>query len=311
MKRVLLVCLLVLCGAEVASAKEIKIACWNVENLFDEFLTRQTPVEDLFLTTEVEEKLRKDAEIIKLLNADIIGLVEVENRALLNRLVKTQLKDAGYKYVALMENESPRGIDCAILSRYPCFVQNFSVPNFDREILVARFSIQGKPLYVIVNHWKSRFGGGEEKRLACAKVVADLVNNQLPAYEGKPVPVVVMGDLNDEDKDASVMNLESAGMTNTLKELDWTKRWTIPYFDNSERRAIYQGFDHLLINATLKKGGDYQWLGSEVVKPKQLITTRRVFFADRLWLNDDDDGKIGYSDHLPVMMRVQAPDKPE
>lgn len=305
MRLMLCVCLVSLLPVPVA-AEELKIACWNLENLFDEFLNRQTPDEDLFLQTEVEEKLRKDAEVIKLLDADIIGLVEVENRTVLKRLARTHLQEAGYRYITVIENDSPRGIDCAIMSRRPFLAQNFSVEGFDREIMAARFSINGEPLYVLVNHWKSRLGGGEEQRMNCAKAVAELVNKTLPEYEGRPVAVVVMGDLNDQDTDASVLHLETAGLTNTLKELDWTKRWTIPYFDADQDKMLYQGFDHLLINDVLKNGTTLRWLSSEVVKPKQLITTRRINRVDRLWLNDDTDDVIGYSDHLPVLMRVEV-----
>jgi endonuclease/exonuclease/phosphatase family metal-dependent hydrolase len=50
---------------------------------------------------------------------DILILVEVENKRILNLLNQNYLKSAEYKTVELIEGEDPRGIDIAILSRFP------------------------------------------------------------------------------------------------------------------------------------------------------------------------------------------------
>ncbi len=208
-----------------ASAADVTVAFWNVENLFDNKLDRRSPREDLYTSSELAEKLRKDGEILRELDADIVGLMEVENRGVLRRLVDDHLADREYKYVILMDEGDERGIDVALISRYPVLGYSFDVPEFYRGILLARVAISGRPLYVVVNHWKSRLGGGEEARMACSRRVVELVRDIIPAMEGgTDVAVMVGGDLNDNDHDASVLHLEQNGLVNTLKSLPAERR---------------------------------------------------------------------------------------
>ncbi len=151
-----------LCSADRdLDAGEVRVAFWNVENLFDEYYDKRVPIADVFLPENVREKLQKDATIIRQLDADIVGLMEVENRGVLRELCQTYLADMGYKYFELSEESDARGIDVAMISRRPFLSHSVAVPSFYRGIFVSRFTFDGEPLYVIVNHWKSRFGGGE------------------------------------------------------------------------------------------------------------------------------------------------------
>ncbi|MEZ6052510.1 MAG: hypothetical protein R3C02_14170 [Planctomycetaceae bacterium] len=144
---------------KLSQAEELRIAFWNVENLFDQYVDKRVPTSDVFLPEHVQEKLEKDATIIRQLDADIVGLMEVENRGLLRELCEKHLADMGYRYFELSEETDDRGIDVAIISRRPFLSYSFEVPDFYRGVLVSRFSFDGEPLYVIVNHWKSRFEG--------------------------------------------------------------------------------------------------------------------------------------------------------
>ncbi len=290
-----------------APADEIKVAFWNVENLFDEFRDRRSPEEDLFVTENLQVKLRKDAEIIRNLDADIVGLMEVENRGVLRDLCRNHLKDAGYKYLFLEDETDARGIDVALISRRPFLAYSFEVPEFYRGILVARFAFEGQPLYVIVNHWKSRFDGGDDLRMNCAKRVADLVHQEIPRLEGRSVPVIIGGDFNDDDTDASVRFLASSGTINTLGGLPAEERWTLPYNDVRNDRVIYNGFDHIFINPELQTGEAICWLGSEVVRPPVMIGERMINGHSYVWPDDDNRDHIGYSDHFPVAARLRVP----
>jgi endonuclease/exonuclease/phosphatase family metal-dependent hydrolase len=289
------------------TAEEILVAFWNVENLFDEFVDRRVPESDVFGRASVQEKLRKDATILRQLNADIVGLMEVENRGVLRELCQDHLDGLGYRYYALYEETDSRGIDVALVSRRPFMAYSFDVPEFDRGILAARFQLGGEPLYVVVNHWKSRFGGGEELRLNCARRVASLVQEIIPGLEGRPVPIIVGGDLNDDDTDASVVHLESIGLTNTLKDLPPETRWTLPYDNRDEQRVIYNGFDHILVNDELRDDTGLRWVQSQVVRPAIMTSTRRLYGQSYTWPDDDDRDHIGYSDHFPVTTRIRLP----
>lgn len=289
----------------IVQAEDLQIAFWNVENLFDQYIDKRVPLADVYLPDRVQEKLEKDATIIRQLNADIVGLMEVENRGLLRELCERYLADMGYLYFALSEETDDRGIDVAMISRRPFLSHSFDVPDFYRGVLVCRFSFDGEPLYVIVNHWKSRFEGGEDLRMSCARVVSDLVNHQIPVYEGRPVPIVIGGDLNDDDTDASVVYLEQHDMTNTLKSLPFKERWTLPYNNLDKQRVEYNGFDHIFINPQLCDGLGIEWVGSTVTRPEIMTSERRLYGHSYTWPDDDDRDHIGYSDHFPVVTSIR------
>jgi endonuclease/exonuclease/phosphatase family metal-dependent hydrolase len=71
----------------------------------------------------VERKLTVLAETIRQVNdgkgADIIAMQEVENASILNRLRTEKLADLGYLPAILIEGSDLRGIDVALLSKFP------------------------------------------------------------------------------------------------------------------------------------------------------------------------------------------------
>lgn len=300
-------CALLVTLSPSASGEEVTVAFWNVENLFDEYVDRRTPVADVFLKENVQEKLRKDAVILRELDADIVGLMEVENRGILRELCREHLADLGYRYYELAEETDERGIDVALIARRPFLAYSFAVPEFDRGILVGRFSFDGQPLYVLVNHWKSRFGGGDELRMNCAKRVIQIVEEIIPQWEDRAAAVIIGGDFNDDDHDPSVQYLESKDLKNMLKDLPPTERWTLPYNNRDEGRVVYHGFDHIFINQMLAEGGGFQLVEARVVRPQIMLRTRRLDGKLHLWPDDDDGEYIGYSDHFPVVCRLKVP----
>ena len=288
-----------------SQAKEIKIAFWNVENLFDSYKDPRLNAEDILTPKQVSLKLAKDAEIIKHLDADIIGLSEVENHQILRELVTRHLTKQGYHYFILLEGKDTRGIDTAIISKRPFMVRSFALPNFPRGVLAARFSIKGQPLYVLVNHWKSRRQGGESVRIKSAKTVLQIVKQEIRRYEGRDVPIVVGGDLNDTDSNQSLKVLTDGGMVNTLKNIPAKDRWTIGRFNSDANRVELSGFDHILINKTLAEGKNIRWKSSKVVRPRMMVRDRVIRGKHYDMPLDDYKDRIGYSDHYPVMTTLE------
>lgn len=312
LQRILFSICICLFGAfgSVSLGDELTIAFWNVENLFDGHRDTNSPSEDLFVPSALNEKLRKDGEIIRELNADIVGLMEVENRAILKRLVDEELADMGYKYHALIDEPNDRGIDCAIISRKPFLCYSYAVPDFYRGILTARFSHNGKPFYVIVNHWKSRFGGGEEQRMNCSKRVLQIVDELIPEFEGRrDTPVIIGGDFNDNDTDESVLHLERGGLINTLKTLSPDDRWTLPYDNRDQGFVEHDSFDHIFINESCVTGHQMKWQSSVVKRPIRMLDRRTIRGTQHLWPDDDHQNHIGYSDHFPVVARFNMPNE--
>src|SRR5262245_46136604 len=97
----------------------IKIAFWNVQNLFD--TTASEIAADLEFTPEqgwtnevFDVKVANLASIIKKMHAgtgpDLLGLCEVENKGVVQRLM-TEIGRADYR-LAHVESPDIRGIDC-------------------------------------------------------------------------------------------------------------------------------------------------------------------------------------------------------
>lgn len=303
----LLAMLLVSCAPEPSGGgqlpdNQITVAFWNVENLLDQFDDPALPHDEAFPETSVRERMGKDAEVIRHLNADILGLAEVENRAVLNRLVKGYLGSEGYKHVVLIEGEDSRGIDVALLSRFPCFAQSVDIEGLPRDMLACRFSMRGQVFYVVVNHWKSRRdGGGEDVRLNGGRAMQQFVTGTVREYEGKAVPVIAMGDFNDEPEDASFEPMRQAGMVSTMKSLSEEERWTLGYYDRDASRMDLLCFDQIWITPELQQDNGLRWVRTEVVRPRFMVNDRRQFDGVRIPLPlDDYRDRIGYSDHYPV-----------
>ncbi|HCS51368.1 MAG TPA: hypothetical protein DIW81_07195 [Planctomycetaceae bacterium] len=303
----LLSCLIALLALTACSqqspAQEITIGFWNVQNLLDEFDDPLLPYDEKFSPSSVQERLGKDAEVIRSLNADIIGLAEVENASILKRLVSGYLSKNGYDYYALLEGDDPRGIDCAIISRFPFLARSVDIPDLPRDLLVARFASNGTPFYVVVCHWKSRRdGNNEDVRLSCTKASATCVKEIITSYEGRTVPVVLVGDFNDTPQNQSLKYLEQQGLTNTMLSIPEDARWTIGYFNRDENNMDLDCFDQILINASARQGDILRWKSTKVHRPNFMINDRRAFNGVKIPLPIDDyNERIGYSDHFPVV----------
>ncbi len=186
---------------------EITIASFNVENLFD---SHDDPYRaESAADAKSRDALKRVAGMIRQLNADVLALVEVENRGILDAFCKAFLPDMGYEPV-LFEGNDQRGIDVAVLSRLPVgpvtshrhlrFEDGAGhLTRFRRDLLQVRIEPQGgTPFDVLVVHFKSKGGqaeGGADTRLGEARQVRAMLDRML---ERDPYAhFVVCGDFND------------------------------------------------------------------------------------------------------------------
>lgn len=97
-----------------------RLATYNVENLFDD-------KDDPNLSGDHEDKdatkptdhCKAAADAIQKIDADVIALEEVESYDAVIQFRDRYLKDAGYTYVASIDAGDERGIEQAVLSRFP------------------------------------------------------------------------------------------------------------------------------------------------------------------------------------------------
>ena len=192
-------------GFPVADDREpgLLLMFWNVENLFE---TRP----------HFGDKCNGIAKTIMLAGdefdgvPDVIGLAEVENRQVVQKLLsRTALRKLDY---SIVHYDSPdhRGIDCALLyrrSRFrlllskPCHLTDTSgrlLPTRDILLVVLepKVYLPASPVAILVNHHPSKVGKGSDGRreLAMARLLA--LRDSLMAEGIRRI--VAVGDFNDE-----------------------------------------------------------------------------------------------------------------
>ena len=209
------------------------IAFYNVENLFDHYDDPKTKDDDRTPTgrdkwTEeiFEKKLTNTATVIADIGTNIvgsppaiIGLSEVENRYVIDRLVEHPILTK-YNYgIAHFESPDERGIDVCLLYRKSKFtllrakrhfLSLFDTDgdrDFTRDQLVVSGLLDNELLYIIVHHWPSRSGGqvrSEPKRIAAGELnrkTVDSIRGINPSAK-----IINMGDFNDDPSDKSIVD---------------------------------------------------------------------------------------------------------
>ncbi len=308
------------------------IAFYNVENLFDTEDDPDNPGDDEFTPggsyAWTQEKYQKKqdniASVIEKLGKEvtpvgpaIVGLSEVENRIVIEDLVKNKrIADRNYRVV---HYDSPdwRGIDVGLIYNPSLFQLTHSAihayhhpdkPNMrTRDHLVVSGILAGEPLHVIVAHWPSRYGGkGSDNREVAAGVVNHIADS---LYQIDPkAKIVFMGDLNDDPSDRStrvVLNakrnqkdVEPQGWFNTMWQLHDKGIGSLAYQDK------WNLFDQIIVSHSLL-GKDYNTLKfwkAEVFNRDFLLQKegkRKGYplrtFSGTTFLN-------GYSDHFPTLI---------
>ena len=131
-------------AAHIASCNEIEVESWRNQCLYLDWSD-----------TAVERKLELLAATIRQVDGgpDIIAFQEVENAAILERLVNVYLDGLGYRQPILIEGTDERGIDVALLAKYdlvgapdlhPLLVPEFPERAGDtRGVLQATFDVGG------------------------------------------------------------------------------------------------------------------------------------------------------------------------
>ncbi len=123
----------------------------------------------------------------------IIGVCEVENRAVLEDLVNTDILRPSNYGIIHYDSPDARGIDVALLYQkqrfMPMHSQPYTLRLYDsktqkrvrtRDQLVVSGKLEGDLIPIIVNHWPSRRGGeaaSRHKRIAAAKLNKHIIDS--------------------------------------------------------------------------------------------------------------------------------------
>lgn len=320
-----------------AGNRTFTAAFYNIENLYDtfddtdkddnEFLPNS---KNAWTQERYQVKLNNLAEVIAAIGSkdmpDIVGLCEVENKKVLEDLLKkTKLPDnAG---IVHFDSPDERGVDVALLYNPQTFSVLSSEPltvTFDsdkndrtRDVLYVKGKVGNDELHVFINHWPSRREGqaqSEPKRMAAAKVVRQKLDAVLA--KDPAAKVLIMGDLNDTPVDNPITeglragtdanNTNAGALYNETGVLAAQNQGTITY------KGKWDLFDQVIVSNALlqaQKGLRAKPNAAAIFKDTNKVPKLLYFdkgyndkFPNRTYAGDKYHG--GYSDHLPVYINM-------
>jgi endonuclease/exonuclease/phosphatase family metal-dependent hydrolase len=188
----------------------LTLATFNVKNFFDA-VDDPSHEDDVPSPTTVSAKVKAVGLALREIGADVLALEEVENIGLINRVNSEELQSLGYAHVRLVPGNDIRGINVALLSRYPIpkavshkgdrfpgVDGDTTTYGFSRDCLEATVEASpGRTLVLLVNHLRATDSTQESvsRRLAQAAQVRKIADGTLQL---KPeANLAVIGDLND------------------------------------------------------------------------------------------------------------------
>lgn len=308
------------------------IAFYNLENIFDTIndpgvndfeYTPEGPMK--WNTMKYNAKQQRMAYAISQLAIDItplgaaiVGVCEVENRRVLEDLVRQpELKNRSYEIVHY-DGPDRRGVDVALLYNPALFIvtnsKSYRLQTEDttfrtRDQLMVSGYLQNERIHVIVNHWPSRSGGelrSRPRRNDAAALTRSIVDS-LFKVEPK-ARIIVMGDLNDDPANESCAVV--LGAKEDKNDVQPGELYNV--FWKTHRRGIgtlawndgWNLFDQIILShELLHPGKDKLYLWKSEIFNRPFLTQQEGRFkgtplrthAGGVWLN-------GYSDHYPVIV---------
>lgn len=231
--------------------------------------------------------IRMTARVIQDVNADIIGIIEAEDRMSLLRFNEEMLGGL-YSHVMLIDGNDQRGIDVGIMTG-----DNFEIESIRSNVdavdeigtIFSRDCPQykvitpgGTEVQVLVNHFKSQSGGGGPKRRRQATEVRRIVDGLVAQGQH----VVVLGDLNEGPATAG---RQADNLTNLFdNNSPLVDCYALPEFQVGNRPGTYNScgirnrLDYILISQSLRRsfmrGGVFReglW-GTRVTRPTNWAT---------------------------------------
>ncbi|WP_296147027.1 endonuclease/exonuclease/phosphatase family protein [uncultured Flavobacterium sp.] len=330
----------VLSSMNIAKAQDKKfkvqtIAFYNLENLFDTINNpdvideEYTPTGTQNWTSEkYKKKLQNLSRVINELGTSdqqkegpvVMGASEIENRGVLEDLVKQPLiinKDYG---IVHFDSPDKRGIDVALLYQKKHFkpTSYINVPLiiydqsdktkriYTRDQLLVTGMLDGEEMHFIVNHWPSRSGG--EKKSSPNREAAGRLNRRIidSLYKINPnAKIITMGDLNDGPLNNSVKvelqakakkdETKQFGMYNPMEEMSNKGIGTLAY------RDAWDLFDQMILSEPFirKDYTSYRFWKAGVYNKPFLTQTTGQYKGYPL---RNSNGQVGFSDHFPVYL---------
>lgn len=316
---------------------------WNDESLIGKKVVRIqggseefTPKSGKNYTYKVyKQKLENEAKVISEMGKAytgtapvVVGLLEVENRQVVEDLVK-EPAIAKYDYGVVHYNSYDyRGIDVAFIYQKRRFTPSKSWKKevkiygdsgkreYTRDILVLTGFLDNEKVAFFLNHWPSR-RGGEAVSLPKRTAAAVVLRQQMDSVRAldPSTKLFAMGDFNDDPVSSSLKNgLKAVGNPKDLSETSPYLNLMYPLYKKGVASLAYQDapnlFDQIIVSSNLHAPKneirkDYTVFKAEIFAPDYLITKEGNYkgYPFRSWAGDRFTG--GYSDHFPAFVVLQ------
>lgn len=338
---------------DVRKQQILYVMSYNVENLFDTINDPKT--DDEAFTPEgryhwTEERLAQKISNVAQVISDIgkwdypalVGLIEVENKDVVQRLVAHPYLYAQKYLPVVTKGDDPRGIDVALLihPKYFQCVRSFEIPNYDCDLLyyplrqiprdkekykerntlwaVLKDRVNHQLYDVLVTHFPSRRGGVQSTAVKREKVAKKIhtVISAIHRLRGGKARIILMGDFNAHPTSSAVEgplnwrtppHVESELLENMLYDL------ALP-LENREEGSHYfdKRFwtpDQIIVSTELLRSNN-----AAVVSPARQIIFHPDYLrgknnAPRRTFKGFRYDKNGYSDHFPVFIQLHITQK--
>ena len=318
------------------TGQNVSILFWNVENLYDPQDDTSRRDEEFtsagyyhWTWSRLYAKLNHVAKTIlaagKWEPPAIIGVCEIENRRVLQRLIyDTPLKIWQYRIIHF-DSPDVRGIDVACIYRPAIFKPLVSHPivvkfPFDtlattRDILYIKGLLANRDtLHLFINHWPSRRGGEETSRHGrnhAAFILRNVVDSILAITPR--TSLLIMGDFNDEPNDESLRSVLRAG--------EYVRGDTVPHLVNLMLPKVgkdgthkFQGhwgiLDQFIVSSAMLEPDASTFTSysmATIFKPQFVLQEDNRYFGSkpsRTYVGPRYSG--GFSDHLLVRIEIHV-----
>lgn len=253
--------------------------------------------------------LQRVGAVIRMLDADVVMLQEVENEDVLHLLLQGPLAGAGYTPYFVQGTDTFTGQDIGLLARVPVD----DVSRTDERVpvkgtddtygvsknLIARLNLGNIPVTLIGLHFLAQPDNKERKprREAQAEVIRRVVASEIAAGRA----VAVLGDFNDHDEDTpdvagnrpitnvlAIIKRAGVGasddLRNVMASVPQEERFT-HFWDRNDNGIVEEGelsaIDHILLSPELHS---------------------RVVDVDYVHAHDP----MTYTDHFPILVTLDV-----
>ncbi len=234
-----------------------------------------------------------------------------------------------YEHYAIADKKNTT-VKVALLSKIPfLYSKEVSVTQTYeyRNILETKFKIDGKELYIFVNHWKSK-SGPESKRIVSAKALTKRISEI-----GYDKNIILLGDFNsdyeeyikferkrnhnDTDGITGINHiLGSIHQRGSAEKVKYSKEsfYNLWYDTDTENRYtyIYKGkketLDNILVSQALLDTKDISYIHKSVTNfsSEYLHNEKKIFRWEISRAKTPKHKGKGYSDHLAIVAKFRV-----